>query len=77
MQDVTIAPPTSMEVIRRSRKITQTELAELLNVSQPMISHFETGKQQPTELQLQKIADAIMFAGDPQELLLPYGNSGK
>ena len=77
MQDVTIAPPTNMEVWRRSRRITQMELAEILGVSQPMISHFETCKQQPTDLQLQKIADAVMYQGDPQDLLLPHGNTSK
>ncbi len=77
MQDVTIALPTNMEILRRNRRITQVELAEMLNVSQPMISHFETGKQTPTELQLQKIADAIMYPGNPQDLLLTYGNTGK
>lgn len=77
MQDVTIQPPTKMEVFRRSRRITQQELAEVLRVSQPMVSHFETGKQTPTEQQLQMIADAIMYTGDPQDLLLPYGNTGQ
>lgn len=43
--------------IRRSNKFKQTELAEMLNVSQQVISNIERGVTAPDIEQLKKIAD--------------------
>ena len=44
--------------IRKSKKIKQIELAEMLNVSQQVISNIERGVTTPDIEQLKKIADA-------------------
>lgn len=43
--------------IRKSKKLKQTELAEMLNVSQQVISNIERGVTAPDIEQLKKIAD--------------------
>lgn len=50
--------------IRKSKKIKQTELAEMLNVSQQVISNIERGVTAPDIEQLKKIADIYNFSLD-------------
>lgn len=44
--------------LRKARGLTQTELAKLVNVSQPTVANYERGKITPfknTQLQLAKV----------------------
>ena len=44
--------------LRKRKKFTQKELAELVGVSHPRISEIEKGKANPTLSLLSRIADA-------------------
>ena len=46
-------------ILRKEKKITQTQLAELLNDSQPNISRLESGTYNPTLSKLKKIASCL------------------
>lgn len=50
--------------IRKSKKLKQTELAEMLNVSQQVISNIERGVTAPDIEQLKKIADIYNISLD-------------
>ena len=50
--------------IRKSKKLKQTELAEMLNVSQQVISNIERGVTAPGIEQLKKIADIYNISLD-------------
>ena len=50
--------------IRKSKKIKQIELAEMLNVSQQVISNIERGVTTPDIEQLKKIADIYNISLD-------------
>ena len=43
--------------LRKKKNIQQKELALILNVSQPTISEWESGKKDPSGERLQKLAD--------------------
>ena len=43
--------------LRRERRMTQTELARMLNVSDGAVSMYESGKRQPTFEMLLKICE--------------------
>ncbi len=45
--------------LRKEKKITQAQLAELLNDSQPNISRLESGTYNPTLAKLKKIASCL------------------
>ena len=45
--------------LRKEKKITQSQLAELLNDSQPNISRLESGTYNPTLSKLKKIASCL------------------
>ena len=45
--------------LRKRKKFTQKELAELVGVSHPRISEIEKGKANPTLSLLSRIADAL------------------
>lgn len=50
--------------IRKSKKFKQTELAEMLNVSQQVISNIERGITMPDMEQLKKFADIYNISID-------------
>ena len=50
--------------IRKSKKYKQTELAEMLNVSQQVISNIERGVTAPDIEQLKKFADIYNISLD-------------
>lgn len=45
--------------LRETRNLTQKDLAELANVSQPTIAHIEKGTKDPSVNTLSKIANAL------------------
>ena len=45
--------------VRKSKKMTQTKLAELLDVSYMVISQYERGLRNPKRETIQRIADAL------------------
>lgn len=55
--------------ICKSKKMTLTELAEKIGVSQPSISGLATGKIKPSFDTLERLADALEVA--PSELFAP------
>ena len=58
------------EIIRQKREekgLSQTQLAKLLDISQPYMNQIETGKRNPTLPLLMKICDVLeipMFGED-------------
>jgi transcriptional regulator with XRE-family HTH domain len=56
----------NIQKIRKSRKITQDKMAEIIGIETTNFSKIETGKNYPTAENLQKIADALNV--DVQEL---------
>lgn len=48
-----------MLIARLSKNIKQSEMSNLLGLSQPSYSHIETGKREITISQLYTIADAL------------------
>jgi ribosome-binding protein aMBF1 (putative translation factor) len=58
-----------LEFQRRLKGLKQYELAEAAGTSQMVISFAETGRAMPSLYQLQKIAKALKYKGDPESLL--------
>lgn len=50
--------------IRRNKKITQAELAELTDLSVPYISHIETGRRKASLETIVRIANALEVTPD-------------
>ncbi|MCK8824869.1 helix-turn-helix domain-containing protein [Fuchsiella alkaliacetigena] len=50
---------TKISMIRKHKKISQSELAQNANLSQSFISHLELGKRSPTLSTLNKIAEGL------------------
>lgn len=55
---------TILKQLRNERKITQRELATLLNLSPSTIAMYETGQRKPDFQTLQKIADFFDVSTD-------------
>ena len=49
---------------RRSKGLTQKQLAKLLGVSQPILSQYETGQRVPNLIVSRKIAEALEVSLD-------------
>ena len=49
----------NLKRIRKSKKISQTEIAKVLDVSQRTISHYENGTCEPSLTGLCKIAEIM------------------
>ena len=64
------SPVTAIRDRREQIGLSQTELAAGLSVSKSLLSHIEAGKRQPTEEQLEKLAEIL---GMPLELLTIAG----
>lgn len=50
--------------LRKERNINQKELAKLLNVSQPVISYLESGRNEPDNITLVKLAEHFNVTTD-------------
>lgn len=48
-----------LRIFRKSKKITQEQLAEALDVSSQLIQQYEAGRSQMTSLRLQAIAQVL------------------
>ncbi len=74
MAPIAINPPRNIQVWRKSLNISQEALARHLGISQPIVSHYESGEKVPTVEQQKKI---LHFFGLPEtyleDLLKPYG----
>lgn len=46
-----------LKKLRKEKKLSQTELGQILNLAQRTISSYETGERFPNELILNNIAD--------------------
>lgn len=54
----------NLKAYRKSRKISQTQLAQELGVSQRTISHYENGTAEPSLTALCRIADLMHSTTD-------------
>lgn len=59
-----------LAIARKARGLTQTELAEMVGVTQPAINRYESGDRDPEPEILAKLADALGVT----ESLLTHGN---
>jgi transcriptional regulator with XRE-family HTH domain len=57
----------NIQDLRRARKLSQEELADMCKIHQTYLSGVETGKRNPSLLVLERIATA--FGVDPEELV--------
>lgn len=48
-----------IQELRKSKRLTQEELAEMVGIGTPNISYFETGKFSPSVETLEKLANAL------------------
>ncbi|CCY63043.1 MAG: helix-turn-helix domain-containing protein [Candidatus Gastranaerophilaceae bacterium] len=48
-----------IQLIRKSRNLTQEKLAELIDIETPSLSYLETGKYSPSIETLQKLSDVL------------------
>jgi len=55
-----------IQAIRKSRKLTQEKLAEMINIETPSLSYLETGKYAPSMETLQKLCETLQV--EPWEL---------
>lgn len=58
---------SALESIRKDRGLTQSQLAERLDVNQSLIAKWESGKVQPRTSTLEKLAEALQV--QTEELL--------
>ena len=58
----------ALETVRKRQGVTQVQAAKLLGLSQPMLSHMETGKRNVSLEVAQRAAE--LFGGDPTALPL-------
>ncbi|WFU66185.1 helix-turn-helix domain-containing protein [Bradyrhizobium brasilense] len=57
----------NIQELRRARKLSQEELADLSEVHQTYLSGVESGKRNPSLLVIERIAKALRV--DPEELV--------
>lgn len=72
-RDALVVPPphTLAKAIKAARErlgLTQTALAELLNVHKMTISHWERGKTRPDREAIEDLAEVLRIVGGPAEL---------
>jgi len=63
----------TIQVLRREVDLTQIEVAQQVGVTQPEISMYERGYVRPPDDILSRIGEVLRYQGDPNDLLLPYG----
>lgn len=56
--------PENLRKYRKSRRISQTELADFVGISQRTISHYENGSAEPSLITLCQIADYLNVSLD-------------
>src|ERR1700744_3196751 len=56
----------ALETVRKRQGVSQLQAAKLLGLSQPMLSHMETGKRNVSLVVAQRAAE--VFGGDPTTL---------
>lgn len=59
MQDIKVRVSQLIRETRKTKSITQRELAEKLGVGETTVNRYESGEQNLTIETLQKIADAL------------------
>ena len=52
----------SVRIIRKQKKVSQTELCLRANMSQGYLTNLETGKQEPSVMTIIRIADALQVS---------------
>ena len=77
MSNIKVLLGQKIKEIRKSRKITQEQLAEKIGVGTPNISYIETGKFAPSIENFEKIAKTLGV--EPYELYMfsPQKTSGE
>ncbi len=50
-----------IQIIRKSKGLTQEKLAELIDIETPSLSYLETGKYSPSIETLQKLSEVLMI----------------
>ncbi len=58
-----------LKTIRKDKGLSITRLANLSGIQQGLIGQIEMGRYIPYAVQLQKLADALGWQGNPEELL--------
>lgn len=58
-----------LSVVRREKGLSQAKVARAAGIDQATMSRIESGRYVPYPSELQRVADALGFEGDPQELL--------
>lgn len=64
---------TRLEKLRFMQGLTKAELARRARMQEGVIGWIESGRFKPYDSQLIKIAKALEWAGNPQELLEEVG----
>ena len=59
MSDLTVPTPADLKEARQAKSITQGELADLVDISQPALSQIESGNNDPRLSTVMRIAKAI------------------
>lgn len=59
MSDLKKSVGKKIQIIRKSKGLTQERLAELIGIETPSLSYLETGKYSPSIETLQKLSDAL------------------
>lgn len=62
----------TLKQLRKSRDLTQSELAEILNLSQSQIKNWETGRFQPD---IQTLASIASFFNVSLDVLVGFSNN--
>lgn len=63
--------------LRKSRGLTQVELAKALHVTQSAVSHWESGRSIPDTVQLFQIAEFFGTTVDDIKIEIPHTNTVK
>ncbi len=59
MSDLKKAIGKRIQIIRKSKKLTQEKLAEMVNIEPTSLSYLETGKYSPSVETLQKLSEVL------------------
>ena len=63
--------PTRLRIVREWQNMSAIELSRRARVTPSLICWIEHGRYNPSPVQLKRIADALKYEGDPDELLEP------
>lgn len=73
MEHFGIIDGCTLAELRNSRRMSQKELADILGVSQSMVSFYESGKCIPNNSVYQKICDIFGVSEDELEISSSFG----